>query len=243
MKKNKFISFILFLIMENNNQHYYSEFPEVKVRIHTISESLRKHLYIFKTITGVFSFQKIDLGTKILIENIVIPEEPSVLLDLGCGYGAIGIVLGYESPESLVYLIDINKHAIWCAKENIKINLNTEKKRIRILHGNYFEPLKKKNVKFDGIYMNPPMRKGKKDFLRLIQDIPNYLKSKGFKVAKVGNANSFDHAKTKILYSNGNIKNVNKLLEKIPINLIKRNLIELENFTNCIKIIIGQDLA
>jgi len=179
MKKNKFISFILFLIMENNNQHYYSEFPEVKVRIHTISESLRKHLYIFKTITGVFSFHKIDLGTKILIENIVIPEEPSVLLDLGCGYGPIGIVLGYESPESLVYLIDINKHAIWCAKENIKINLNTEKKRIRILHGNYFEPLKKKNVKFDGIYMNPPMRKGKKDFLRLIQDIPNYLKSKG----------------------------------------------------------------
>ncbi|MFX1529926.1 MAG: class I SAM-dependent methyltransferase [Promethearchaeota archaeon] len=165
--------------MENNKQHYYSEFPDVKVKIHTISESLRKHLYIFKTSTGVFSFRKIDLGTKILIENIVIPEIPSVLLDLGCGYGPIGIVLGYEAPQSLVYLIDINKHAIWCAKENIKINLNIEKKRIRTLQGNYFEPIKKKNIKFDGIYMNPPMRQGRKDFLKLIEDIPNYLKSKG----------------------------------------------------------------
>ncbi|MFX1344205.1 MAG: class I SAM-dependent methyltransferase [Promethearchaeota archaeon] len=165
--------------MENNKQHYYSEFPDVKVKIHTISESLRKHLYIFKTSTGIFSFRKIDLGTKILIENIVIPEIPSVLLDLGCGYGPIGIVLGYEAPQSLVYLIDINKHAIWCAKENIKINLNIEKKRIRTLQGNYFEPIKKKNIKFDGIYMNPPMRQGRKDFLKLIEDIPNYLKSKG----------------------------------------------------------------
>ncbi|MFW9940786.1 MAG: class I SAM-dependent methyltransferase [Candidatus Thorarchaeota archaeon] len=165
--------------MENNKQHYYSEFPDVKVKIHTISESLKKHLYIFKTITGVFSFRKIDLGTKILIENIVIPEEPSVLLDLGCGYGPIGIVLGYELPQSLVYLIDINKRAIWCAKENIKINLNIEKKRIRTLQGNYFEPIKNKNIKFDEIYMNPPMRQGRKDFLKLIEDIPNYLKSKG----------------------------------------------------------------
>ena len=109
--------------MDNKNQHYSSEFPDVKVKIHTISESLRRHLYIFKTLTGVFSFRKMDLGTKIFIEHMIIPEEPGIMLDLGCGYGPIGIVLGYESPESLVYLIDINKHAIWCAKENVKINL------------------------------------------------------------------------------------------------------------------------
>ena len=179
MKKNKEISFRLFFAMENNNQHYYSEFPDVEVKIHTISESLRRHLYIFKTITGVFSFRKIDLGTKVLIEHMVIPKDPSVLLDLGCGYGPIGIVLGYESPDSLVYLIDINKRAIWCAKENIKINLNTEKKSVLSLSGNYFKSTKIKNIKFDGIYMNPPMRQGRKDFLKLIEVIPSYLKSKG----------------------------------------------------------------
>jgi 16S rRNA G1207 methylase RsmC len=164
--------------MDNKNQHYSSKFPNVKVKIQTISESLRRHLYIFKTVTGVFSYSKIDLGTKILIEHMVIPEEPSILLDLGCGYGPIGIVLGYESPESLVFLIDINKHAIWSAKENIKINLSNTK-NIRILSGNYFEPIETKNLKFDGIFMNPPLRQGREEFLNLIHVIPSYLKSNG----------------------------------------------------------------
>ncbi|MCK4284685.1 MAG: class I SAM-dependent methyltransferase [Candidatus Lokiarchaeota archaeon] len=164
--------------MENKNQHYSSEFPDVKVKIHTISESLRRHLYIFKTVTGVFSYSKIDLGTKIFIEHMIIPEKPSVMLDIGCGYGPIGIVLGYESPESLVFLIDINKHAIWCAKGNVKINLMNNR-NVRTLSGNYFEPIKTKNLKFDGIYMNPPLRQGRNEFLKLINVIPSYLKSKG----------------------------------------------------------------
>ncbi len=164
--------------MNNRNEHYSSEFPNVKVKIHTISESLRRHLYIFKTVTGVFSFRKIDLGTKILIEHMVIPGEPSVLLDLGCGYGPIGVVLSYESPESLVFLIDINKHAIWCTKENIKINLRNNR-NIRIFSGNYFEPIKAKNLKFNGIFMNPPLRQGRKEFLTLLHIIPNFLESNG----------------------------------------------------------------
>ena len=139
--------------MDNNNQHYFDEFPDVRVKIHTISESLRRHLYIFKTITGVFSFSKIDLGTKVLIEHMIISKDPSVFLDLGCGYGPIGIVLSYESPDSVVYLIDINKRAIWCTKENIKINVKNNKKNVLALQGNYFEPIKKKNIKFDGIYI------------------------------------------------------------------------------------------
>jgi len=165
--------------MEDKKSHYYSKFPDVAVKIHNISESLRRHLFFFKTISGVFSFNRIDLGTKVLIEHMYIPQEPSVLLDLGCGYGAIGIVLGYKSLQSSVYLIDINKRAIWCAKENIKINLPDQTKNVIALSGNYFEPIKNKNLKFDGIYMNPPLRQGRKDFLNLLYDIQNYLKNNG----------------------------------------------------------------
>ncbi|MFX0038293.1 MAG: class I SAM-dependent methyltransferase [Promethearchaeota archaeon] len=165
--------------MEDKKNHYYSRFPDVNVKIHTISESLRRHLYIFKTISGVFSFNKIDLGTKVLINHMYIPKESSYLLDLGCGYGAIGIVLGYESPQSSIYLIDINKRAIWCSKENIKLNLPDQTKNVIALCGNYFEPIKNKNIKFDGIYMNPPLRQGRKDFLNLLHDIHNYLKKDG----------------------------------------------------------------
>ncbi|MFX1487927.1 MAG: class I SAM-dependent methyltransferase [Promethearchaeota archaeon] len=176
MRKNKEITIEPFSIMEKNNQHYSNEFPDAKVKIYTISESMRRHFYIFKTITGVFSFRKMDLGTKVLIENMYIPVEPSILLDLGCGYGPIGIVLCNESPESLVYLIDINKRAIWCVKENIQINLTINKKNAIALSGNYFDPIKSKQIKFDGIYMNPPMRQGRKEFLKLIPEIFNYLK-------------------------------------------------------------------
>ncbi|MFX0031017.1 MAG: class I SAM-dependent methyltransferase [Candidatus Hermodarchaeota archaeon] len=165
--------------MDNNNQHYFDEVPDVRVKIHTISESLRRHLYIFKTITGVFSFGKIDLGTKVLIEHMIISKEPSVFLDLGCGYGPIGIVLSYESPNSVVYLIDINKRAIWCTKENIKLNLKNNKKNALALQGNYFEPIKEKNLKFDGIFMNPPLRQGRKEFLNLFDIIPYYMKPQG----------------------------------------------------------------
>lgn len=166
--------------MERKNQHYSTHFPDVKLKVYTISESLRRHLYIFKTLTGVFSFKKIDLGTKILIEHMFIPKEPSGLLDLGCGYGPIGIVLAYESPNSVVYLIDINKNAIWCAKENLKINLPDSKKRVKVLSGNYFEPLENKDLKFNGIYMNPPLREGRKAFIKLLCEIPDYLKPNGF---------------------------------------------------------------
>ena len=179
MKKNRENISIPLFIMVNNNQHYFDEFPDAKVKIHTISESLRRHLYIFKTITGVFSFSKIDLGTKVLIENMILPEKPGIFLDLGCGYGPIGIVLSYKSPDSIVYLLDINKRAIWCAKENIQINLMNTKKNVFTLQGNYFEPIKKRNLQFDGIYMNPPLRQGRKDFLKLFDSIPDYLKPQG----------------------------------------------------------------
>jgi len=160
--------------------HYFSKYPDVDLKKHTVSESLRRHLYIFKTVTGVFSFKRLDLGTKVLIEHMSIPREPSILLDLGCGYGPIGIVLAYESPKSIVYLTDINKRAVWCAKENIKINIPDNKKRVFAKAGNYFEAIKNRDLRFDAIYMNPPLRAGKKSFLELCDKVSDYLKEDGY---------------------------------------------------------------
>ncbi|MFX0057820.1 MAG: class I SAM-dependent methyltransferase [Candidatus Hodarchaeota archaeon] len=166
--------------MNNKDQHYSTSFPDVNVKIHSISVSLRRHLYLFKTINGVFSFKQLDLGTKTLVEHMKIPEKPKILLDLGCGYGVIGLVLSKESPRSKIYMIDINKRAIWCTRENIRINLPNHKNQIMVFRGNYFEPLKEKSIKFDGIYMNPPLRKGRKEFLDLFQELPYYLEKDGF---------------------------------------------------------------
>jgi 16S rRNA (guanine1207-N2)-methyltransferase len=166
--------------MGKKDQHYYTESPDVEVKIYTIPVSLRKHLYIFKTTSGVFSFKKLDLGTRVLLENIIFPAKQENFLDLGCGYGVRGIVIATELEHSNTYFIDSNKRAIWCTRENIKINLPDQLKRLNILYGNYFEPLYESKLKFDGIYMNPPMRKGRKEFLKLCQIAPNFLNVGGF---------------------------------------------------------------
>ena len=165
--------------MDHKNDHYFDEFSNSRVKFYTVSVSLRKHLYLFKTTTGIFSYKKLDLGTRILIENMIIPKEKLTLLDLGCGYGAIGIVLAYQSPRSTVYLTDINRRALWCTKKNIQINLPQEKSRIKVFHGKNFEPFKSKGIRFDGIYMNPPMRLGRKPFFKLFEELPTYLNKKG----------------------------------------------------------------
>ncbi len=165
--------------MEKKTQHYSSQFPDVRVKVFTIPVSLRRHLYLFKTITGIFSYKKLDLGTQVFIEHMTIPKKGDNLLDLGCGFGAIGIVLAYLSPQSSVYLIDTNKRALWCTRENIKYNLSERSGKIIVLNGSYLEPVQNKNIKFDAIYMNPPIRNGRKEFLALCKEIPSYLKREG----------------------------------------------------------------
>lgn len=166
--------------MDKKKQHYSSKFPDVRLKVFSVSESLRHQLYLFKTVTGVFSFKQIDLGTKVFIEHMKFPEEESVLLDLGCGYGVIGIVLAQLRPKSTVYLTDTNKRALWCTRENIKYNLTERSGKSIVLEGSYFKPFENKSIKFDGIYMNPPLRNGRQEFLTLCEDVPRYLKSKGF---------------------------------------------------------------
>ena len=161
--------------MEKKNQHYSSEIPDVRVKVFTVPVSLHRHLFLFKTVTGVFSYKKLDLGTKVFIEHMTLPKNKEYLLDLGCGYGPIGIVLARLIPQSSVYLIDTNKRALWCTRENIKYNLPERSGKVTVLHGNYFKPIQNKNIKFNAIYMNPPLRNGRKEFLSLCKVIPSFL--------------------------------------------------------------------
>jgi 16S rRNA G1207 methylase RsmC len=189
------------------HEHYSSRFPDVEFKRYTVSESLKGHLYIFKTATGMFSFERIDLGTQILIRHMTIPQKPSTLLDLGSGYGPIGIVLGYESPESTIYFIEINERALWALKENIKVNLPQSGDRIEVLSGDYFEPLQDQDIKFDAIYMNPPIREGRDQFLEVLSASREFLKPNGFFEfvirKKLGASYIYDYFKEK--YPNENI--------------------------------------
>ncbi len=154
--------------------HYYSRKPTAPRRREVISDVIRGVPVEFIVEPGVFSHKRIDPGTKLLLEYAEIPSE-GIVLDLGCGYGVIGVVLAKLNPRLVVYMTDINKRAIELAKLNAKLN-NVEKQVI-VLHGNLYEPVKDKT--FDMIITNPPFTAGFNIVENIITKAKKHLKTRG----------------------------------------------------------------
>jgi len=104
---------------------------------------------------GVFSKKRLDLGTRSLLENIILPEKGTVA-DVGCGYGPIGIYIALKNPNLNVYMIDIDEKAVYLAERNVKRYKLED--RIKVFKNNILENIP---LKFDGIYSNPPLKAGK----------------------------------------------------------------------------------
>lgn len=153
-------------------EHYYVEKPKCELKIKTATLKLKNgRVYQFQTPSGVFSFSEIDKATRILIEHSQV--HGNKILDLGCGYGVIGIALKAEYPDFEVYMSDINERAV----EFAKINARKNNVNVMIKQGAFFEPWK--GEAFDLILMNPPLAAGKKVVQRLIEESFEHLNSGG----------------------------------------------------------------
>ncbi len=153
---------------------YSSETPTSTLKTKVISFYLRGKLFELISAPDVFSHSKIDKGTKLLLNNMQIPDNASHVLDLGTGYGVIGIVIAKEFPQSNVIMVDINRRAISLAKSNRKKN---DIKNAEIRWGDLYEPVK--GDKFDVIVTNPPVSSGMKIIFQIIEEAPLYLKPHG----------------------------------------------------------------
>jgi 16S rRNA (guanine1207-N2)-methyltransferase len=103
--------------------------------------------------TSLFSKKKLDTGTRILLENLLIPEK-GIVVDVGCGYGPIGIYIALKNNNLKIYMLDINPIAVKTAKYNVeRYNLNN----VIVMKSDVLENLPEKvNV----IFSNPPLSKG-----------------------------------------------------------------------------------
>lgn len=138
------------------NNHYYSRKPQVKSNTSEIEFTLRGRKLKFTTDAGVFSKKEIDFGSRLLIESYV-GCECAKLLDVGCGYGPIGISIAADYPDAEVHMVDINERAIDLSKRNAEKNGLSN---IRV-----YESDALKGVIDDGfsaVLSNPPIRAGKK---------------------------------------------------------------------------------
>ncbi len=139
-----------------------------------ISDALRGVTVEFYVTGDVFSPRGVDEGTRLLVENSIVPEE-GVVLDLGCGYGVIGITLAKAYPGLRVVMVDINPRAVELAKMNAR--LNRVENRVTVLLGDLYEPVE--GMMFDAILSNPPLAAGLETTERLIEGAPSHLRSGG----------------------------------------------------------------
>ena len=112
--------------------------------------------------SGVFARKGIDAGTMVLIDAAARPPAMGNFLDLGCGSGAIALTLAARSPKATVYAVDVNERAIALTASNAKVN---KLSNITVL----LPTSVPRDLRFDLIWSNPPIRIGKNDLHALLQ--------------------------------------------------------------------------
>ena len=151
--------------------HYFVEHPKSKLKLGAIHTDLRGKPFEFLTASGVFSKKRIDLGTRLLIESMVLPKIGYVL-DLGCGYGAVGIAAAVFNPDLHVIMADVNERAIRLARQNAEIN-NVQ--NVILKRGHLYDPVK--GFTFDCILSNPPVSAGMEIMKAIITQAPERMAS------------------------------------------------------------------
>ncbi|MCZ8517250.1 class I SAM-dependent methyltransferase [Paenibacillus filicis] len=137
------------------SEHYYSKKPSMAHDLQTIEEPLRGRKFTFVTDAGVFSKKGVDYGSALLIETMELAGNAKVL-DVGCGYGPIGLAAAALASEGEVTMVDINERALNLAKQNAERN---GIRNVRILQSDKLEAVMDQS--FDAVLTNPPIRAGK----------------------------------------------------------------------------------
>ena len=161
-------------------EHYFSANPGSKHDFQELKAELRGMELRFKSDAGVFSKSKIDLGTKLLLKAVPQISGSKRILDLGCGYGVIGITVAKMFPESTVYMGDINERAVQLTNENAVLNGVTN---VIVKPGEGFEPFT--GLSFHLILTNPPIRAGKQVIYRLVDEAHLALEPGGWLAAVI----------------------------------------------------------
>ncbi|MFC0526454.1 class I SAM-dependent methyltransferase [Phytohabitans kaempferiae] len=137
-------------------EHYFSAQPSVGERRRDVEFTAGGREYALVTAGGVFSADRLDPGTAVLLRKAPLPAAGAAgpLLDLGCGYGPIACVLARSAPGATVYAVDVNERARALAAENAARAGATN---VRVAAPDEVP----EEVRFAEIWTNPPIRIGK----------------------------------------------------------------------------------
>ncbi|MBO5143666.1 MAG: class I SAM-dependent methyltransferase [Clostridia bacterium] len=153
-------------------EHYYSNNPTSKSEERIIEYKIKEKNIKFISDNGVFSKGHVDIATNFMLNVLIEENILGKLLDVGCGYGTIGITLS-KFFDIDVTMLDINERALNLARKNVKLN-NVE--NIKIIES---DGLEKINEEYDVIVTNPPIRAGKAVIYKMYEDSYKHLKNGG----------------------------------------------------------------
>jgi|SRR5471030_535847 16S rRNA (guanine1207-N2)-methyltransferase len=145
-----------------SNEQYFAAQPASELNLRTFHARLAGQVYELTTASGIFSPERIDAGTEVLLANTPAPPPGGNLLDLGCGWGPIALSLAIASPRATVWAVDVNERALDLVRRNAR--------SLGLDNVNACTP---ENVPTDLLFMtiwsNPPIRVGKNELHGLLE--------------------------------------------------------------------------
>ena len=154
------------------NDQYYTRTPQSESKPAECTFSFRGRQLTFTTDAGVFSRGELDFGTRLLLDAL--PQElQGDILDLGCGWGPIGISVQALWPGTRVVMADVNLRALTWSRENARRN----GVQVTCVESNGFAALE--GQMFDAVITNPPIRAGKQVIYQMFSDAYGHLKPGG----------------------------------------------------------------
>ncbi|VLN74850.1 16S RNA G1207 methylase RsmC [Streptococcus pneumoniae] len=180
---------------------YYAENPDAAHDIHELRVDLLGEKMTFLTDAGVFSKKMIDFGSQLLLKCLEVNQGETVL-DVGCGYGPLGLSLA-KAYGVQATMVDINNRALDLAHRNAEKN----NVKATIFQSNIYEQV---GGKFDHVISNPPIRAGKQVVHEIIEKSKDFLEIGGDLTIVIQKKQGAPSAKSKMEDVFGNCEIVKK---------------------------------
>jgi len=197
--------------------HYFTNDENAKSNEKEFQVEVLGKKFKFITDSGVFSKGELDDGSRLLIETFDSLALLGNVLDVGCGYGAIGIILASNRPNDYVHMVDVNLRAIHLAKRNTELN---GIKNIQVYESDCYQSV---NTKFTNIVSNPPIRAGKKIVHQILEQAFCYLEDGGTLTIVIGKQHGAASAQKKMLEVFGNAERLQRKKGFWVLQSVKKN--------------------
>ena len=188
--------------------HYFTNDEHLAHHYETLHFTLMDEKMTFRTDNGVFSKNAVDYGSRVLMEtlnDVYEPTEGEKILDVGCGYGAIGLTLA-KHWQTMVDMVDVNERALDLARYNARYNevLNN----VHIFTSDGYQQVR--DDQYTMIVTNPPIRAGKEVVHRILEEAYDHLANQGTLWVVIQKKQGAPSAKKKMEETFGNATVVNK---------------------------------